>query len=156
MWNTESTKVRAEYGDKAEALKAQHKLMYPDYKYAPRRPEQVKRRAKRNAGKVVKGKTDTSKVSKPRKVPIGELGESHMRILIEEASELDSSVLRQHPINMGISSYTELQTQSDIDEWNAAIPAYDGAGFSNPFDADFLNSIQFDPFNNGNMDHSAF
>lgn len=167
MWNTESPDVRAEYAAKAEALKAQHKLMYPDYKYAPRRPEQVKRRAKRTVGKVSKDKKVKGKISKPRKVLIGDLGETHMRMLNKEAnmavgtmaSGPGSDTNRQQTINVGISASTELQTQSDIDEWNAAVPQHHGFIFNSPLDGDmidFFNTDQFDSGNDGDMDQSVF
>lgn len=162
MWNTESTSVRAKYAADAEVLKAKHKLMYPDYKYAPRRPEQVKRRAKRNAVKKPKDKKVTGKITKTRKIPIGDLSEAHKRILHKEASKAvgpdaskpDSDAMRQQIINVGLSTCTEFQAQCDIDEWNAAIPQHNGFVFNGALDGDmtdFLNTDQFDAGNDGDI-----
>jgi len=167
MWNTESTAVRAEYADKAEKLKAQHKAMYPDYKYAPRRPEQVKRRAKRSTAKTATDKKVKGKITKTRKVPIGDLSATHMRILQKDASmaaglgatEPESDVLHQQTINMGLSACTEFQAQCDINEWNAAVPQHNTFVFNATLDgdmADFINTDQFDSGNDGDMELSAF
>lgn len=166
MWNTESAAVRAQYSIKAEELKAKHKLMYPDYKYAPRRPEQVKRRAKRTTAKTPKEQKVKGKITKTRKIPIGDLSDTHMRTLRKEACMADGpdasqppAMVGQHAINVGLSACTQFQAQSDVDEWNAAVPQPNGFFFNGDLDgdmADFFNSAQFDSGNDGDMDQSGF
>lgn len=167
MWNTESDSVRAAYGTRAEELKTQHKLMYPDYKYAPRRPEQVKRRAKRSSGKASKDQKVKGKITKTRKIPIGDLSDTHMRILHKEvcqmagpdASKPESAVVQQQTINVGISACTQFQAQGDVDEWNAAVPQPTGFFFNGTLDGDmteFFNAVQFDSGNDGDLDQSSF
>ncbi|EGN99801.1 hypothetical protein SERLA73DRAFT_18452, partial [Serpula lacrymans var. lacrymans S7.3] len=40
MWNNESEQVRSEYERRADARKAQHQLMYPNYKFQPMKKEE--------------------------------------------------------------------------------------------------------------------
>ncbi|KAB5559850.1 hypothetical protein GE09DRAFT_71119 [Coniochaeta sp. 2T2.1] len=164
MWNTESPQVRAEYAAKADALKAEHKRMYPDYKYTPRRPEQVKRRAKRNGGKATK--QSQGKITKTRKVVIGDMGKDHMRMLNEEAvivgdptTPASAITTANHTINIGVFPSTELETQCDIDEWNSAIPENNGFVFNSLIDSsmsDFLYTEQFDSGNDGDLEQSGY
>lgn len=44
MWHNASAEVRARYFRKAEAAKAEHERLHPDYKYKPRKSAEKKRR----------------------------------------------------------------------------------------------------------------
>jgi hypothetical protein len=84
MWNNESPAVRAQYAEQADILKAKHKANHPDYKYKPRRPGQVKRRAKRNNDK--NARKIIGKVGQPRSIIIdGHLTDHHINVLTKEA-----------------------------------------------------------------------
>jgi len=47
MWKNESEEVKNKYKEKAQEMKRRHKLMYPDYRFAPRKQEEIRRRKKR-------------------------------------------------------------------------------------------------------------
>lgn len=168
MWNTETTAVREHYAAIAEAMKVAHKVKYPDYKYAPRRPDQVKRRAKRNPAKAIKTKKVTGTITQPRKIIIGELQQRHFRKLNDEVAQSngltasesgpDLGTHREQLINVGISAFTEQQAQRDIDEWNACVPEHIPFDF-NTIEADisdFLNTDQFESGNECAMDQGEF
>ncbi|KAJ4259639.1 hypothetical protein NW762_007569 [Fusarium torreyae] len=44
-WNMETREVRARYKQKADQLKEEHRQMYPDYQYRPRRTGEKRRRS---------------------------------------------------------------------------------------------------------------
>lgn len=123
MWNSESRKVRAEYGDRADALKAEHMLKYPHYKYTPRRPDQVKRRAKRNTKKTVKPVADKVKgtLKQGRKVLVGELNDEHIQLFSEEVQRLNEHTNMNVPVNVAVADHTAAAIQSDIDDWNDSV-----------------------------------
>ncbi|KAL2015077.1 hypothetical protein VTK56DRAFT_6337 [Thermocarpiscus australiensis] len=47
MWKGEPREVRAEYHQKAMEIKAHLMAIYPDYRYTPRKPSEIRRRASR-------------------------------------------------------------------------------------------------------------
>jgi len=47
MWKEESEEVKNKYKEKAQEMKRRHKLMYPDYRFSPRKQEEIRRRKKR-------------------------------------------------------------------------------------------------------------
>ncbi|KAK7740840.1 hypothetical protein SLS62_010984 [Diatrype stigma] len=46
MWHALPQHHKQVWKDRAQQLKAEHKLLYPNYEYQPRRPSEIKRRAK--------------------------------------------------------------------------------------------------------------
>ncbi|KAJ9061767.1 hypothetical protein DSO57_1015141 [Entomophthora muscae] len=56
MWRTEDEEVKKAYRDKAEIGKREHRLLYPDYKYTPKKPQKPK------SHKQKKIKIDTSRL----------------------------------------------------------------------------------------------
>lgn len=48
QWKAESKEIRDHYSGKAKRAKMEHLLLYPDYQYKPRRPEEKKRRMTKN------------------------------------------------------------------------------------------------------------
>ncbi|KAM0355681.1 hypothetical protein ACHAPU_000066 [Fusarium lateritium] len=49
-WNMETREVRAQYKEKADILKEEHRRLHPDYQYRPRRPCERRRRAQSDTG----------------------------------------------------------------------------------------------------------
>ncbi|KAL2172582.1 hypothetical protein VTG60DRAFT_4701 [Thermothelomyces hinnuleus] len=49
MWKSESPEVRAKYHQKAQEVKAHFMALHPNYRYAPRRSSEIRRRATRRA-----------------------------------------------------------------------------------------------------------
>ncbi|KAK4117600.1 hypothetical protein N656DRAFT_744074 [Canariomyces notabilis] len=47
MWKAESSEVRAEYHEKAQEVKRNLMIAYPDYRYIPRKSHEIRRRARR-------------------------------------------------------------------------------------------------------------
>lgn len=47
-WHKETPEVRLHYKELADECKRKHQEKYPNYRYTPRKPNQVKRRAKRS------------------------------------------------------------------------------------------------------------
>ncbi|ORY19972.1 hypothetical protein LY90DRAFT_434987, partial [Neocallimastix californiae] len=43
MWKEESEEVKNKYKEKAQEMKRRHKLMYPDYRFSPRKQEEIRR-----------------------------------------------------------------------------------------------------------------
>lgn len=43
-WNMEKSEIRLLYKQKADIVKEEHRRMYPDYQYRPRRPSDRRRR----------------------------------------------------------------------------------------------------------------
>lgn len=50
MWKSETPEVRAKYHHKAAEIKAEFMLNNPNYRYAPRRPSEIRRRVIRQNG----------------------------------------------------------------------------------------------------------
>ncbi|EGO25371.1 hypothetical protein SERLADRAFT_437126 [Serpula lacrymans var. lacrymans S7.9] len=66
MWNNESEQVRSEYERRADARKAQHQLMYPNYKFQPMKKEEkdrLKEKKKAEKESRKKGKTRSAPYS---------------------------------------------------------------------------------------------
>jgi hypothetical protein len=133
MWNNESRIVRAHYSNLADELKSAFYAKHPDYKYNPRRPEEVKRRAKRNPNnatriqKKVKGRVGTQ-----RKVLVGELEESDLQIFQSETEAVSGghssssasdeiADKRLATVNVVVANQASLNMQLDINEWNKSI-----------------------------------
>lgn len=51
MWKGESPEVRAKYHEKALQIKAHLMALYPNYRYAPRKSSEIRRRAPRRGNK---------------------------------------------------------------------------------------------------------
>ncbi len=53
-WREETPEVRAQYHELADLVKAELLRRFPDYQFAPRRPGEIKHRAKRVSKAAVK------------------------------------------------------------------------------------------------------
>ncbi|ORY30051.1 hypothetical protein LY90DRAFT_82493 [Neocallimastix californiae] len=61
MWKEESEEVKNKYKEKAQEMKRRHKLMYPDYRFSPRKQEEIRRRKKRKNVNPAPESTDSKK-----------------------------------------------------------------------------------------------
>jgi len=61
MWKEESEEVKNKYKEKAQEMKRRHKLMYPDYRFSPRKQEEIRRRKKRKHVEPASENTDSKK-----------------------------------------------------------------------------------------------
>lgn len=145
MWNNETRLVRAHYANVADELKAAFYAKHPDYKYNPRRPEEVKRRAKRNTNNPSKiQKKIKGKLGKQRKVLVGELDEDHMQVFQSEADVSGgphASKQRPATVNVTVADQASLDMQLDINEWNTSISDSQSDDIDNLFDDGDMNSF---------------
>lgn len=52
MWKSETPEVRAKYHQKSQEIKARMLALHPNYRYAPRKSSEIRRRATRRASDV--------------------------------------------------------------------------------------------------------